>query len=284
MVITGLLVALGIGCHVPNAPLIKVRMTGAQIATELIESWLHEAESYRFEVTKTRNPTWSQVGFDALASGECDIACTDRPIEPRELEQFGQREVRGYRVAFYGYALYVHPDNPLDSIFAKHIKLVFQQKVTDWKELAGRQIPELAGPIRLYGPEKITRGGNLLMRQARVWFGQPTWEVLDSDREIVTRVAADPLALGFAGIGYDDVARYLGIRMRRTGRPAFPSLEEIEQERYGLAKVIYVYFVIPSNQAANTVVEYLFSQRGQQAIEETQVWPFPWRRATVNTP
>ena len=259
-------------------------MTGAQIATELIESWLHEAESYRFEVTKTRNPTWSQVGFEALAGGECDITCTDRPIEPRELEQFGQREIRGYRVAFYGYALYVHPDNPLDSIFAKHIKLVFQRKVTDWKELAGQQIPDLAGPIHLYGPQKITRGGNLLMRQAQVWFGHPTWEVLDSDREIVTRVAADPLALGFASIGYDDVARYLGIRMRRTAQPAFPSLEEIEQERYGLAKVIYVYFVLPSNQAASTVVDYLFSQPGRQAIEETQVWPFPWRRATVNIP
>ena len=262
-------------------PRIEVRVTGAQIATSLVESWLHEARSYRFNVERSENPTWSQVGFEALASGECDVACTDRPIEPRELERFGERDVRGYRVAFYGYALYVHPDNPLDSIFAKHISLLFQKKITDWKELGGPELPELAGPIQLYGPHKMTRGGDVLMRQAKIWFAKPTWEPLDSDAEIVAQVAADPLAIGFAGIGYDDPTHYLGIRMRRTGRPVFPSLEEIESQRYGLAKVIYVYVVSPPSDAADAVIEYLFSVRGRQAIEATNLWPIAWERAAV---
>ena len=126
------------GCSAGRPPpLIQLRLTGAQIATELVESWLREARSYRFQLVRTTNPTWSQVGFDALARGECDLACTDRPIEPRELAAFGNRQVQGYRVAWYGYALYVHPDNPLDSIFAKHFSLLLQRRVTDWKELAG---------------------------------------------------------------------------------------------------------------------------------------------------
>ncbi|HUU97295.1 MAG TPA: substrate-binding domain-containing protein, partial [Phycisphaerae bacterium] len=208
--------------------------------------------------------------------GRCDVACTDRPIEPRELRRFGDQQIEGYRVAFYGFALYVHPENPLDSIFAKHIKLLFQKKITDWKTLGGTE-----GPITLYGPRKATRGGMILMQQARIWFAEPTWIALDSDAEIVEQVAADPTALGFASIGFDQNVRYLGIRMERTSPPAFPSLEEIESERYGLAKVIYVYFDSPPNPAPQAVLDYLFSERGRTAIESTNVWPIGRERAAL---
>lgn len=268
------------GCTTGTPP-IRVRLTGAQIATELVQSWLDAAKSSRFDVRRSRNPTWSQVGFDALARGECDLACTDRPITVRELKNFGSRAVQGYRVGFYGYALYVHPDNKLDSVFADHISLVFQKKILAWKELAGLQIPELEGPIHLYGPRKATRGGMVLMQQAKIWFAEPTWEPLDSDAEIIARVAGDPLGLGFAGIGYDEGVRCLGIRMHRKGPPAFPSLEEIESERYGLAKVIYAYCIAPPNRAAEAVIEYLFSDAGRRAIESTGVWPIPRERAVA---
>jgi ABC-type phosphate transport system substrate-binding protein len=280
----GALLAGG-GCGAARVPpTVRVRVTGAQIATELVESWLKRADAYSFQVTRAINPTWSQVGFQSLARGQCDLACTDRPVEQRELDQFGDQEILGYRVAFYGYALYVHPDNPLDSIFSKHIGLVFKRQVTDWSELAGPDGPALSGPIRLYGPPKVSRGGDILMRQANIWFGQPTWEVLPTDQDIVNRVAADPLALGFASIGFDQEARYLGLRMQRRSKPAFPSLEEFESERYGLAKVVYVYFVAPPNPAVSAALEYLFSKRGQQVVAESRIWPLPWDRAPVAPP
>jgi len=268
------------GCGRPP-PLLHLRLTGAQIATDLVESWLNDSRTPRFVVERARNPTWSGVGFESLAQGECDLACTDRPIERGELEKFAGQQVRGLRVAFYGYALYVHPSNPLDSIFAKHISLVFRREVVDWSELAGHNIPSLSGPINLYGPRKATRGGEVLMRQANVWFADATWRVLDSDEQIIDRVAADPLGLGFASVGYHENVRALGIRMRRDGPPAFPSLEEVEDGRYGLAKVIYVYFVSPPAPVVQAAIDYLFSPEGQRAIERTGVWPIARGRADL---
>jgi ABC-type phosphate transport system substrate-binding protein len=121
----------------------------------------------------------------------------------------------------------------------------------------------------------------ILMQQAQIWFANPTWEALDSDADIVAHVAADPLAVGFASIGYDDGVRYLGIRMKRHGKPALPSLEEIEREDYGLAKVIYVYCVAPPDAAAGAAIDYLFSADGRRAIESTSVWPIPSDRAAT---
>jgi phosphate transport system substrate-binding protein len=277
---TALLLALA-GCRAPQVgPALKVRLAGAQIPVELVASWLGDAEHTRFTVEQVGPVYLSQHGFQNLRDGSCDAACTDRRITSREYQEFGERALRGYRVAFYGYGLYVHPDNPLDSVYAGHLELLFQRKVTDWRELGTRY----EGPIRLVGPRKSTRGGMILMRQARIWFDEPTWEALESDAEIIDAVTADPYALGFASIGLDQDVRYLGLRMRRIDPPAFPSLEEIESERYGLAKVIYVYLPDDASPAAEALLDYLLSEDGRRAMESTGVWGIPRRRAAVETP
>jgi phosphate transport system substrate-binding protein len=268
---------LSMGCRsYTPPPKYDLRLAGAQIPVELVESWLKSSRSPRFITERVQPVAWSEAGFEHLQRGECDIACTDRRLTEREIGKFGDRDIQGYRVAFYGYALYVHPDNPLDSIFAGHIELLFRGRITDWKELGAHQ-----GPIRLIGPRKSTRGGFILMRQARIWFDNPTWEAMNSDAEIVEAVASDPLALGFASIGLDEDARYLGLRMRRDGSPAFPSLEEIESERYGLAKVIYVYFPVEGGETADAVLDFLYSEEAGAEMETADVWQTPRERGPV---
>jgi phosphate transport system substrate-binding protein len=275
-----LLLALA-GCRAaPPRPAFGIRLAGAQIPTELVASWLGDAEQCRFEVEQVGPVYLSQHGFQNLRAGKCDIACTDRMLTPREYAEFGERGLKGYRVAFYGFALYVHPDNPLDSLYAGHLELLLQGKLTNWRELG----TPYDGPIRLVGPEKSTRGGMILMRQSNIWFDEPTWEPLQSNLAIIDAVARDPFALGFADIGFDHGVRYLGLRMRRTDPPAFPSLEEIESERYGLAKVIYVYMPIDASPAAEAALDYLFSANGRAAMESTRVWAIPRARAAVEMP
>jgi len=278
--VPALLIFLG-GCRAGLAPTSHhVRLAGAQIPVELVASWLHDTREYNFGVEQVGPVYLSQHGFQNLAEGACDIACTDRRLTRREADGLGDLKLQGYRAAFYGFALYVHPDNPLDCIFAKHLKLIFQRKFTDWNQLG----TPYEGPIRLVGPEKSTRGGMVLMRQANIWFDTPAWETFETDVEIVDAVAADPYALGFASIGFDQDARYVGLRMRRESPPAFPSLEEIESERYGLAKVIYLYMPAETSPAAQAVLDYLFSEDGRESMESTNVWSIPFDRATVESP
>jgi len=273
-----------IGCVQPGPASVSISLGGAQIPVELVESWLREARSPGFAIAQVSPVYMSQHGFENLARGECDLACADRPLAARELQQFGDRDVQGRRVAFYGYALYVNPSNPLDAIFSKHLRLIFQRRIKDWSELAGDRIPELQGPISLYGPAKSTRGGSILSPLANIWFADPTWQVLDSDAAIVAKVAEDPLGLGFASIGYDETARYLGLRLERAAPPVFPSLEAIEAERYGLAKLIYVYYLDPPAPNVRAALDYLFGDAGCRAIESTDLWSIPVDRTLVPPP
>ncbi len=263
-----------------RASFSRLAVAGAQIPVELVESWTRSTRSAQFELRRIDPIYLSQHGFDSLASGEALVAITDRPPSRNEIESFGDRQLEGVRIGFYGYALYVSRTNPLDSVYAGHLRYLFQRKLTDWKELGGPAVG-LEGPIRLIGPEKGTRGGEILLRQAQIWFDQPTWETRPTDAQVVEDVAADPMAIGFAAIGLDQQVRYLGLRMERNSAPAFPSLEEIESERYGLAKVIYVFYVAPASPEVSALLDYLFSDEGAAALRSTNVWPLPRRRATV---
>lgn len=255
---------------------IRLRVAGAQIPVELVSYWLSEARSPGFDVTPVAPVYLSQNGYQALRRGECDIACTDRPPSELEVKDFGEARLVGYRVAYYGFGLYVNLDNPVDAIFAGHLKLAMQKRIADWKQLGGREVP-----VTIYGPQKGTRGGQLLAQQARIWFSEPTWVALDTPEQIVQKVAEDPGALGFAPIGYDGDVRYLGLKMERHGTPALPSLEEIESGEYGYAKMIYVYAHEPPGRAAQAAIDHLLSERGARFIRKTDLWPVGPERARV---
>jgi ABC-type phosphate transport system substrate-binding protein len=250
-----------------------------------VQSWLRDAEAARFTTAQVAPVYLSQHGYENLAGGNCDLACTDRRLTVRELAQFGDAAPIGRRIAFYGYGLYVNHNNPLDAIFARHLRMVFQKQMTDWGELAGERIPTWRGPINLYGQSKSTRAGMIMAPLAKIWFAEPTWQVLKTDQDVIAAVAADPHGLGFASIGYDnDHVRYLGLRMQRHDAPAFPSIEEIEAERYGLAKLIYVYYVAPATPPVTAALQYLQSDAGRRAIESTDLWVIPPDAAAVTRP
>ncbi len=262
-----------------------MRLGGAQIPVELVESWLHESRAPAFWVEQVTPVYLSMHGFQNLRDSKCDLACTDRPLTTTEAQEYAAAahlRFEGRRIAFYGYALYVNKANPLDAVFTRHMRLVFQQQIKDWSALAGPELPNCTGPIHLFGPEKGSRGGLVLAPLANVWFADATWTVCASDAEIIARVAADPLALGFASVGYDgDEVRYLGLREDRRGPPALPSLEAIEAEQYPLAKVIYLYFTEPASPAVQAVLEFLYSAAGQRTLQRSYVWPVAAERATV---
>lgn len=273
------------GCGGPRPPAFKLTLAGAQIPVELADAWINASNSPRFAVSKAGPTYLAQNGFDNLRNGLADVAVTDRPVGKLEFAAFQQKgmTVEGMRVGFYGYALYVNPQNPLDSMFAGHLKYLFQKKSNDWKEFAPTG-SKIEGQIRLIGPEKGTRGGEILMKQANIWFDKATWETRKTDSEIISAVSADPLALGFASLGLDQGVRYLALRMDRNSPAVLPSLEAIEDERYGLAKVIYVYYATPPTPAVQAMLDYLYGSSGNQAMRDTGVWPLQRERGLVSGP
>lgn len=254
------------GCAGPSRPRHDLRLAGAQIPVELVESWLKRADQARFRVERVTF-TQSATGFEALLDGRCDLACTDRPPDPREMEAFTGRDLRRAALAYYAYALYVHPSNPVDQIFVRDVRKIFGREVTGWDALGGAP-----GAIHLYGPPKDSRGGLQLAQISGAFFGRG-WTVCESDEELLAAVAADPLALAFGRAGLGGALRPLAIEMRKGDPPIPPTPVNLAGDRYPLTKMIYVYWLEPPAPAATAAVEFLMSPIGQAAIRDTDLVP-----------
>ncbi len=269
------ILALAGGCA-PGREIHAIRLSGGQIPTDLVDTWLGQCKDPVFRLSRVGPSAFSIDGFERLAAGECDLACVDRPLTPRELADFPTTPI-GRRVGYYGFALYVHPSNPVDSLFAKHLKMILRGQISDWSEIGGD-----AGPIRMLGPQRATRGGRLLLGQAGIFFDKEPWQALQPDTAIVDAVAGDPLALGFAAVGYDGSARYLGLRLEREGEAVLPSLEAIEADRYPFAKVIYVYHRADAGANVEEAVRFLFSPAGRAALDRAGISPIPFERSAAS--
>lgn len=73
----------------------------------------------------------TQLGLLALEEGRADLAACSRFLTDEE------RSVSPTLLALDAIAVAVHPDNPVRSLTSSQLRLVFEGKITDWRELGG---------------------------------------------------------------------------------------------------------------------------------------------------
>src|SRR5215468_9906425 len=85
----------------------------------------------------------SQVGINALVDGISDIAMSSRDLKEEEKEKLRVKKVeaKGHIVAWDGIVPIVHPSNPVKSLTIAQLKDIYTGKVTDWKEVGGKNGP-----------------------------------------------------------------------------------------------------------------------------------------------
>jgi phosphate transport system substrate-binding protein len=144
--IRGLLLALSIvafctSClhRAGNGSSIKV--TGSDTMINLAAAWLERYQSVNPHVSIQVKGGGSGVGFAALCSGKVDIATASRPIKPLEIQLAKKntgKEPKEYVVGRDALAIYVHLDNPLETITIPQLAEIYGEggKITKWSDLA----------------------------------------------------------------------------------------------------------------------------------------------------
>lgn len=79
----------------------------------------------------------SGKGVQALIAGKVDLAGASRPLKPEEKKA-------GLSAATIGYdaiAVFVHKSNPVKNLTKEQLKGIFTGKITNWKEVGGKNAP-----------------------------------------------------------------------------------------------------------------------------------------------
>ena len=131
-----------------------IRIKGSDTMVNLAQAWAERYGAAHPEVTVEVLGGGSGVGIASLIDGNCDLADASRSMEPKEFERVEGQAQRG-RQLFVGYdalAVYVHKDNPLDTIAIKQLAEIYGEGggISKWSQL-GRATPRGSAATRLPG-------------------------------------------------------------------------------------------------------------------------------------
>lgn len=224
----------------------------------------------------------------ALIEGTAQIGPMSREMKGEEIDAFVKKF--GYqptliRVAIDAVAIYVHKDNPLESITLNQIDGAFSATlkrggppINTWGDL-GLSGDWARQPLSLLGRNSAsgTYGFFKDVALARGDFRSTVKEQPGSS-SVVQGVAADPFAIGYSGIAY----RTSGVRVLPIfdGQRAFaPDYQSSLNGDYPLARFLFVYLNIAPDRGPDLLtrefLRFILSKQGQKIVEDIGYYPLP---------
>jgi phosphate transport system substrate-binding protein len=271
----GLLVALPAGCGSGNgrdAP--PIRVEGSDTMVNIAQAW---AENYHREhpsVSVQVLGGGSGVGIASLIAGNCDMANASREMNSKEIQEATTRHGRPpdppYIVGYDALAVYVHKDNPLDTISIDQLAGIFGQDgtITQWSQL------DVAVPG---GSDKIVRvcrqnsSGTYAYFREAVLGKERDYKLGSCDangsKDVVALISRTPSAIGYSGMGY----AMPGVKMlnlsRHTGQPGVaPTLANATNRTYPITRPLLIYTLGQPTAPVKRYLDWILSTSGQEVV------------------
>lgn len=264
---------------------------GSDTLNNLMTLWAEDFKRHHPSVNIQVQGAGSSTAPPALTEGTANFGPMSRPMKSQEIQAFEQKH--GYAptavgVAIDALALFVHQDNPLQSLDMSQVDAIFSPNLRcgarfialRWGDLG------LGGPwggmtVQLYGRNSVS-GTYGYFKDKALCKGDFKDRVNEQpgSASVVQSVSTSPYALGYSGIGY----RTAGVRTlklaKKPGGPAYePTAENALAGRYPLSRTLYVYVNKPPNRPLPALeAEFLrlvLSQTGQQVVVKDGYVPLP---------
>lgn len=211
----------------------------------------------------------SSTGFRGLANGSADIAMSSRAIraeETRALAKLGDltSSESEHVVAIDGLAVIVHPNNPVAALSLERLAQVFSGKITNWRELGGRD-----EPISVYARDDNSGTWDTfsaLVLGERYPLSTKAYR-FESNDQLSASVAQDQGAIGFVGLASVNASKAVAIFDGATEALA-PLPLHVATEDYPLARRLYLYTASEPSELVREFVHFAQTALGQSVVEQ----------------
>ena len=237
-------------------------------------------------------------GRGTEGSSSTDLLASSRPLTEQEVKGFVSNhgyEPIGIPIAMDAVAIYVHNDNPIGSLTLEQVDAMFSTSLkrskgghlTTWGQV-GLKDQWSQQPIHLYGRNKKS-GTRDFFKHVVLLDGELSDEVQEqpgSASEILA-IAQDPLAIGYAGVGFhSSMVRIVPLAADLGGAALLPSPETVSNGQYHLARPLYLYVnKNPKGKLDPVVGEFLKfvnSRQGQEAVAKANLYPLTAAQISKN--
>jgi len=273
---TGMLSAVLAGCGGGEGGGGAISVEGSDTMVNLAQAWAEEYENRRPEVKIEVQGGGSGIGIASLIDGVCDMANASREMKAEEKEQVKEnhegKEALMHIVGYDALAIYVHKDNPLDSISLEELAEIYGDgaTITNWSQLGVPDDSPLAGKEIAVVGRQNSSGTYAYFREAVLGknreFRQGVAKMSGS-KDVVANITKTPGAIGYSGMGYvTDGVKMLAISAKK-GEPAVkPTLENALNQTYPVTRPLMIYTIGEPVGEVKTYLDWILSEDGQKIV------------------
>lgn len=252
----------------PQSPKETLRWAGCGITKKAFMKELATAYEKIYGVHFQLEGGGATKGIRRVHNREVDIGGSCRNKIPGIPEERG---VRMSPVAWDALVVMVHPDNPVSDITLDQLKALYEGKITNWKELGGRD-----APIELLVRKGKISGVGRTLREL-VW-ADPDQEFKGSTEypssgPLEKAVETHPNAIGVSGISS---ARKRQVKLLTLEGKA-PTYDNIKNGHYLLYRPLYITYYPRNNPKLKEIkrfIAFAHSTEGRRIIRSQGVVPY----------
>jgi phosphate transport system substrate-binding protein len=251
-----------------------LRITGSDTMVNLTLAWT-EAYTEDHPIRIIIRGGGSGVGIANLCSGRIELAIASRPMKPKEIETAKAntgRTPKEFVVGRDALAIYVHPDNPLDSISLEELAEVYgaEGAIDTWKQLGVDNVACSDGEI-IRVSRQNSSGTFAYFREAVLGKHREYkqgYTAQNGSSDVVALISRTPCAIGYSGMGYRNEAVKVVKLSKKKGSPGIePSVTTALDGTYPISRPLYFYTLGEPTGAIGAFIEWVQSNEGQRIVE-----------------
>lgn len=261
---------------------VTIRVEGSDTMVNIAQAWAERYNQLHPEVSVQVLGGGSGVGIASLIDGNCDLANSSRTMKGDEIEKATAKygvAPKGIIVGYDALALYVHKENPLETISLEQLADIYGWTggITRWSQLGvDNGSPRRDTIVRV--SRQAGCGTYSYFREAVLGKRKnPEYKLGSVDQSgskaVVALVSKTPSAIGYSGMGYETPEVKMLSVSRRTGELGIaPTSENAkktnEKERYPITRPLLIYTAGEPTGAIKDYLDWILSAEGQAVVRE----------------
>ena len=263
---------------------------GSDSLANLMTLWAEEFKKNYPNVNIQIQAAGSSTAPPAMTEGTANMGPMSRPMKDSEIQAF--EEKYGYKptavpVAIDALAVFVHKDNPIQSLSIEQVDAIFsstrlcggEKDITTWGDL-GLSGEWAAKPLQLFGRNSVS-GTYGYFKEEALCKGDFKANVNEQpgSASVVQSISSTINAIGYSGIGYRTASVRAVPLVNKKGEVEEANETNALSGKYPLARFFYVYVNKAPNKPLSPLeaefVKLVLSQQGQQVVVKDGYIPLP---------
>ena len=252
-----------------------IQNKGSDTLVNVAQAWAEEYKEVVPDVAVAVTGGGSGTGISAMINGTVDIANASRMMKEKEIEAARGNGVEPVEwiVGYDALAVYLHPDNPADSMTIAQLADIYGEGGTTetWDQL------ELAIPgcdsNEIVRVSRQNNSGTYVYFQEAVLGKTRDFKLGSRDmhgsKDVVDLVEHTPCAIGYSGLAYaTEHVKMPCVSLEEGGDCVTPSSETAIDGTYPIARPLFMYTAGQPEGAIKAYLDWILSDTGQCIIAD----------------